>query len=195
MKALLVCFIFCLLSCSTKKKKIQENLLGFDSTIMRQAVYKKMDGEKELLCDANRDSSPKRTSDVAYFAHGRFNYTDSNSARNNRCNVILHGDTLSIRFGCKGWPVSSGFVIHYQNNRFYTEPYYSTDEVFENEPKPVYDLVYQRLILDKRTYRKDDSLYGRIDFKSIEMNRYIGRIEHTGTGYFRTKVQVFVRPY
>jgi hypothetical protein len=50
-------------------------------------------------------------------------------------------------------------------------------------------VVYQRLTLDRPLYKRGDSVYGRIDFKSIEIDQNKNKREHSGKGYFRAKVK------
>ena len=86
--------------------------------------------------------------------------------------------------GFGGW----GFIVNYRDKKFYAEPYYSTDVIIPDEPKPVFNLVYQNLTLDKPVYNVGDSLYGKVSFKSIETDHDGSKIDHSGEGYFRAVV-------
>ena len=185
----LLLIMVCISGCQTKRQDRQWDFAGIDPTIAENVVYRQLDKENEVFSVVeDRDTSMKRTSGVAYFTRGHVNLSDSNSARRNNCRAYyVHGDTLSICIGIGdgfgGW----GFIIHYKNKKFNTEPFYSTDIIIPD--KPVYEIVYQNLNLNKPVYKVGDSLYGKVDFKCFEVNDDKSKIEHSGKGYFRTKVK------
>ncbi|XWW44941.1 hypothetical protein JYG30_19715 [Fibrella sp. USSR17] len=153
-------------------------------------VYEQMENENEVFSfGENQDLSMKRTSSVAYFTKGHMNYSDSSFARLNNCRAyFLKNGILIINIGIGDGFSNRGFMIHHNGKQFYTEPYHSTDVVIPDEPEPVYEIVYQKLTLDKPVYEVGDSLYGNIDFKAIEIDREGSEFSHDGKGYFRTKV-------
>jgi hypothetical protein len=59
----------------------------------------------------------------------------------------------------------------------------------DDEIEPTHKLIYQKLTLDKPNYKLGDSLYGKIEFKSIETDSNGETKEHFGKGNFRTKVK------
>jgi len=180
--------ILCVCGCH-KRQHAQWDIAGIDTTIAENVAYRQLDREKEIFSVAeDPDTSIKRSSGVAYFTKGHINLTDSNSARLNNCRAyFFRHDTLTINIGVGdgfgGW----GFLISFKNKRFSTEPYFVTDIGIPDNP--VYDIVYQSLVLDKPQYKAGDSLYGKIDFKCFEANGFRRRIEHSGKGYFRTKIK------
>ena len=178
-------------SCKSKRQYSQWGNASFDPTIEKNTVYKQLDEESEVFSVfEDEDTSTKRSSGVAYFAKGQVNLSDSNSAKLNNCRAyFFHGDTLSINIGIGSGFGGWGFIINYKDKTFYTEPYYFTDVIIPGKPDPVYELVYQKLTLNKPEYKSGDSLFGKIDFKSIEIDRDKGNISHTGQGFFRTKVK------
>ena len=101
---------------------------------------------------------------------------------------MLSPDTLIISIGSGNGFVNEGFNIHYFDSSFYTKPYYSDDIVFPDERDPNYKILYQRLILDKPKYKNGDSLFGRIEFKSIGLDMFHQKSEQFGMGNFRAKV-------
>jgi hypothetical protein len=106
----------------------------------------------------------------------------------NNCRAIfIHSDTLSINIGISNGFSGWGFTIFYKDKKYYTEPYYFTDAEIPGF-ESTYKIVYQKLALDKANYKVGDSLYGKIDFKSIETTKDKKRFEHFGKGYFRAKV-------
>jgi len=104
-------------------------------------------------------------------------------AQFNKSNILIIN--IGISNGFSGW----GFTISYRNKKFYTEPYSFTDMVIPDEVEPTYQIIFQKLTLDKANYKLGDSVYGRVEFKSIETDKENKKIEHFGIGNFRTKVK------
>jgi hypothetical protein len=161
-----------------------------DPELSRASIYKELDKQKEMFSALEKqDTSIRRSSDVAYYSGQE--KLDSQYAKFNNCRAFyfpkFHSDTLLINIGVGNGFGGQGFIINYHNRKFYTEPYVSTDVVYEDMIEPVYKVIYQKLTLDKSGYKVGDSLFGRIDFKSIERDGLKSK-EHVGKGYFRTKV-------
>jgi hypothetical protein len=134
-----------------------------------------------------QDSLMKRTSDVEYF--GREKLYKEYSKLNNCRAFFFKSDTLSINIGISSSHAGDGFIIKYKDKKFYTKPYYWDDVIMPGEVEPTYKIVYQKLTLDKINYKEGDSLYGKIEFKSIETDEYLKKTEHFGKGSFRTKIK------
>lgn len=181
----------CMGGCQRKSQHKQWDNATIDATLATNAAYRQLDKEREVFSMTERqDTSWKRTSGVAYFTKGHVNLSDSTSARFNNCRAYFVKDsTLSINIGIGNGFGGYGFVIHYKDRKFYTEPYYATDLVIPDQPEPVYELIYQRLTVDKPAYQVGDSLYGEIDFKMVEIDQDNNKIGHSGKGYFRTKIK------
>lgn len=165
-----------------------------DPHISKEAIYSHLDKQPELFSIfEEQDSSKKRTSDVAYFSpyFPQEKYqNDKAFAKYNNCRAFfLRSDTLTIRIGFGtgfgGW----GFTINYKDKKFHTEPHFTTDAIGIDQVEPTYKVVYQKLTLDKPTYKLGDSLYGRIEFKIIQTTEgSSSKAGHSGAGSFRTKV-------
>ena len=184
-------FVLALLgSCHNTIQHRQWNSAVIDPTIPINGVYKRLDKEKEVFSVFEKqDSTAKRSSGVLYFTKGHVNLLDSSSARLNNCRTyFLNDDMLSINIGIGNGFGGWGFIVNYRDKKFYAEPYYSTDVIIPDEPKPVFNLVYQNLTLDKPVYNVGDSLYGKVSFKSIETDHDGSKIDHSGEGYFRAVV-------
>lgn len=188
----LLLYVFFLSSCHDKNQYHKWDSVVIDPTIVQNDAYNQLDREKEFFSVLEKqDTLAKRSSGVLYFTKGHVNLSDSNSAKLNTCRAYyFHDDTLSINIGIGNGFAGWGFIIKYIDNKFYAEPYYSTDVIMEGELEPVYEIIYQKVTLDKPNYKVGDSLFGKIDFKAIEIEPDNTKIEHTGNGYFRTKVKV-----
>jgi hypothetical protein len=190
--SLLILFVSVfLIRCDDKRQHHQWETATVDSMIATNDAFKQLNKEMEVFSALeNQDSSAKRSSGVLYFTKGHVNLSDSNSAKLNNCRAFFfHSDTLYINIGIGNGFGGWGFIINYKNNKFYTEPYYSNDVIIEGEPEPVYEIIYQKVTLDKFNYKIGDSLFGKIDFKAIEIGPGNTKFKHKGNGYFRTKVK------
>ncbi len=180
-----IILILFLISCSNKRWDV----VKIDSEISKNSIYKELEKQEEISPPFN-ESEPyaKRTSDVAYFSGEKINLKQK-FPRLNKCNAhFSKSDTLVINIGLWNGYVGSGFIINFKNKKFYTEPYYSTHLPNEDKVKPVHEIIYQKLTLDKSSYKIGDSLYGNIEFKSIEKDDFGNKKEHFGKGSFRTKI-------
>ena len=181
----LLLLIFSQLNCNNQYEQWDEVIV--DSQISQDSVFNRMDTEKEIFSFHERDTSMKKTSDVQY------SYDDTQDdkySKFNNCRAYFYkSDTLTINIGIGNGFSANGFIIKYKSNKFFTKPYFFTDQIMEGESEPTYKLIYQKLTLDKSNYKIGDSLYGKIDFKSIEYDGFFKKIKHSGKGYFRSKIK------
>lgn len=190
---LLSAMISLLSNCSNQQTWDQWDVANIDPLLSKDSVYKQLDKEKEIFSlYEKQDSLVKRTSGVSYFSGKRIDLNDTRYTRYNNCRAYyFKPDTLSINIGFGSGFGGSGFIINYIDKKFYTEAYVGTDVIIEGEVEPTHKIVYQKLTLDKTNYVVGDSLFGNIEFKSIETDNEGGRTEHFGKGHFRTKVSKF----
>ncbi|KAF2513688.1 hypothetical protein EYY60_05535 [Flavobacterium zhairuonense] len=161
-----------------------------DNKISRNKIYKELDKQNDIPNHFSKNTTvTKKSSGVSYYYGERINLNDKYSKYYNCEANFLLSDTLKIDIGYVGGYSGSGFIIKLKNDKFYTEAYSYDDVVYEDETKSTYNLIYQKLILDKQNYKVGDSLYGNIEFKSIETDHKNNRIQHFGKGYFRTKIK------
>ncbi|NMH25372.1 hypothetical protein [Flavobacterium solisilvae] len=171
-----------------KTTKKWENF-NVDNKISENEIFKKLDNEKEIFSALEKDTLMKKSSAVSYINNRNEDYDMKYSNFNNCRSYFWKKDTLSINIGIGNGFGGHGFIILVKNGKFYTEPYYSTDVVTEGEKESVYKIIYQKLTLNHSNFKIGDSIYGKIDFKSIETDNQNKTINHTGVGYFRTKVK------
>ncbi len=188
--SLLTFFSVFLTSCNSKNDKAVWSIATFDTNISKASNYAQLDNQKELFSVFEKqDSLMRRTSDMEYSTGKSMNVGEFNNLKVNNCRAYYHqSDTLSIDIGIGTGFGGQGFRIKYKDKKFYTEPYFSPDVIIHGEPEPTYKIVYQILTLDKPFYEIGDSMYGHIDFKSIETGKDKDTTEHWGKGYFRTRI-------
>jgi len=164
-----------------KQSIFDEKISNNDSMKLMNKFY----DPEELYDDSI--SSNKKTSFVVY----------DNDYNKNICKAKIINDTLHINIGYLTGYTSHGFKILYYGKKYNIEPYTGTDireivvddngkEVVEQSPKHFFNR--QKLILDKTIYKKGDSIFGFIDFSSLEIAEN-QKLSHKGSGYFKTKIQ------
>jgi len=185
--------MFLLISCRDKKQIILTDVAKINAEISKDSIYNELDKQQEVFSEGeNFDSSFKKSSDVAYFFGEKIDLQKNHYAKLNNCRAyFFRKDTLSINIGIGNGFTSNGFIINYKNKHFYTQPFYSTDVVGLDDHESSYKIIYENLVLDKLNYEIGDSLYGNIEFKSIETDMDGKAIEHFGKGSFRTKVKKY----
>jgi hypothetical protein len=82
-----------------------------------------------------------------------------------------------------------GLIIKYSNKKFNTKAYRHTDLFIIGETTPNQKLINHKLVLNKANYKIGDSLFGRIEFKSIEINNQGDTVLHISNGNFRGSVR------
>ena len=184
---LFVFLLLCFSSCQ-KGKTIKWDHVIFEKRISDQPVYQKMNTQKEILAIYEHDTTLRRTSDVTYIIdYGSKKPVTSSKFFNCRA-YYLNPEILTINIGLGSGLSGEGFIINYKDGKFYTEPYFYTDLDSETRKESVYKVVRQTLTLDKSKYNAGDSLYGKINFHILEINKDSIQAEHRGDGYFRTKI-------
>lgn len=185
-KKIIIFAILNLICCSNKPKDWYST--NFDERISKNDSIKLMNNffdPEELYYDSI--STNKKTSFIIY----------NNDYNKNICNAEIKNDTLKINIGYSTGFSSQGFNIIYFDKKHRIQPFHATDNISitvdengrEIKPKPTRHFFNNsKLILDKTEYKKGDSIYGFIDFSSLEIDD-ITKSTHKGRGYFRTKIQ------
>lgn len=184
-KVIIFSILSIIISCH---KKQDWNQTVFDEKISNNDSMKLMNKfyDPEEFYDDSM-SINKKTSFVIY----------DNDYNKNICEAKIVNDTLNINIGYSTGFSSNGFEILYYDKKYNIVPYYETDNIVifvdDNgkeiqQPTPKHFFHNQRLVLDKTNYNKGDSIFGFIDFSSLETEGNQKSI-HKGKGYFKTKIQ------
>ena len=187
---IVILFSFCKQKDAEFKNTQKWEEFNIDNKISDNEIFKKLDKEKEIFSALERDTLMRKTTDVAYINNRNPSYDMTEYSKINNCRAYFwKKDTLSINIGISDGFSGSGFIILIKNKKFYTEPYLSTDVIIEGEKESEYKIIYQKLTLNNSNFKNGDSIYGKIDFKSIETDNQNTVLNHTGVGYFRAKVK------
>lgn len=176
-------------------KKNNSNVV-IDSEISKNQVYKKLNSQKENFSQIEiwpKDSTSKKTSDVSYLTTSPDEIIDKNKLKLTKhfnCRpYFVNSDTLYIEIALANESSRRGFTISYNYPKFKIETFKTSDAKVFGIPFPEEKIIFQKLILDKNHYKINDSIFGYVDFKSIEKD-YDGIItNHSGKGYFRSIVR------
>ena len=184
----LICTILWL-SCGNKGDQEWEDVT-IDPAIAYDTVFKRLDKLSEQYYGiVPPDSSARRSSDVIYLIANPDEINSDTHTMSGNCRAYFNKhDTLLIMIGNESPFSGMGFSISYKAKRFFVEPFAYVDYMMEGAPEPSYDVVYQKVSLHKATYSVGDSLYGSVDFKSIETTTDGVKRQHIGKGLFRARV-------
>ncbi|WP_294296117.1 hypothetical protein [uncultured Chryseobacterium sp.] len=91
-------------------------------------------------------------------------------------------DTLNVKIGIDGGLGGNGISIKYKGGKFKIVPFIYTDQPNVKNNSEI-KIIHQNLILDKVSYKINDSIYGIIDFEIHEKNLQ-GTTIHSGKMYF-----------
>jgi hypothetical protein len=182
-----------LVSCKQNKddKQIMWNKIMVDSFIKNDSTFSKLNTKNEVLFPfKKKDLVSKQSCDIFYFDGKQKDYKiylNNGFYRNYKCIPIIDNlGVLKIIIDYSDGFSSHGFTITCKNKEFTTTTYYHAD--FNSKEKKTHKIIYQKLILNKAIYQLNDSIFGKIEFKSIDKysNNFVK--EHNGKGFFRGKI-------
>jgi len=194
-------FSVCLLFIACGKPGIKEDEISVQPDIVNNPIYTKLDKQGEPVDEIGWDTSKlkSRTTDLFYDNDNK-PFVDTTNARKNRCWAYIDSGILKINIGYSYGFGATGFDIICTNNNYNIVPYQTTDQPGKAKNNPTYQIIKQKLILNKSRYMVGDSIFGYVNFQLIENKntRYndgkvdsiiYQKITHIGKGYFRGKVE------
>lgn len=181
--------------CLNKTDSDQWDNACLDPGLPKNIIYHELDQKGEVFSFYEKHDKSKRTSNVSYSSLGIHEKPDTLGTTFNNCRAYYSGsDTLLINIGINGPFGGHGLLIKYVNKKFNTEAYMHTDLVIEGETAPNQKIIYQKLSLNKESYEIGDSLFGKIEFKSIDQDQAGDTILQYGHGNFRALVKERKKP-
>lgn len=177
--------IFCLSIVSCKKeKKIQQNFGKFvvDEGLPQNDTIKLLSKYPELkLYRTDVNESKSRT---AYIVQESTIWNMSGRFDNYTCKTNLKDDTLNISLNNNNKQFGNGPLVKVFNGNFFIKNYDPKTLKGEDKFIPA-KAIYQKLVLNKDKFKKNDSIYGFIDYKSLLDDD----VKKTFRGYFRTLIK------
>ncbi|WP_185209428.1 hypothetical protein [Chryseobacterium sp. C3] len=191
-KALLffITFIFglCFLSCIKENREIlkPENIT-VDENLSKNDTFKILSKYPELkLFNSEKVESATRTAyilQISSFSDGYY-HTRSVSFEDYKCKTEYKGDTISIWLNNYNGYFGNGVLIKVFNDQFLIQDI--NPKTLKGEIKFINSYpVYQKLVLNKYPFQKNDSIYGFIDYET----KLDSLVTKNFRGHFRTKIK------
>ena len=181
-KFIILIFPIILINCKNenKKKEIWQSFI-VDKKINKNKVFKQLSSLNEIQMMI--DSEPPKTKKTT-----KIIYDDSDEYV---CNPMYRKgfDTLNINIVYHTGFTSSGFNIRVNKNNYEIYPFSADDVITDDEKPSTFKNPTQKLILNKSSYKPNDSIYGYVEFEKIEYDNFGNIIPHNGKGYFRGKIE------
>lgn len=157
--------------------------INFDENIKNNQRIKNLDKKVFWSFGLEQIKKPKKIS-TDFTLDGKQNDTINFTFHASQSEEYRNIGEFQIHF-------STGFnginiFLYRLKNRFRTEIDEFSDNVVENENKKRYKIISQKLTLDKENYKKNDSVFGKLEirFEDLENN-----FKTNSISYFRTKME------
>ncbi len=173
------------LNCTNKNNNWSN--IEVDSSIKKDTVFKYLNKNFEKSLFPLNHKNKKKSTQIIYYLKTSTNFNSNSKLYDYYdCKTsYANSDTLHIGIGIENGFGSAGIMIQCKDNKFNTKGYFYNHTNQKNTSK--YKVIHQNLVLDKPSYKVNDSIFGKIDFEFIETNEF-GTINHKGKMYFRNKV-------
>jgi hypothetical protein len=176
MRIILIFFVLLFLSCKTEKKEISKfQKVITDGSLVDNETIKLLSKYPELkLFNSEKENNKTRTAYILETAH----FEDY------KCKAEYKQDTLNIWLNNNNGYFGNGVLVKVFNGGFLIkdiDPKTLRGEIKFINSKP----FYKKLVLNKSNFKKNDSIYGFIDYKTdID-----SLVKKNFKGYFKTLVK------
>lgn len=157
-----------------------------------------MNSEKEFEMLFDSSTLKKKTNNIIFLTDSAINFKDTLNAKksifikNRKCNAhFWKSDTLSINVMNSNGFSGNGFTISVFENHYKIDYSSFTDTQPHKNEKPKLNFGFIKLILNKKNYKANDSIFGYVEFKCIDENSYPKPVERFAKGYFRSKIEKY----
>lgn len=178
----------CFLSCKKENRKIlkPENIT-VDENLSKNDTFKILSKYPELkLFKSEKVESATRTAyilQISSFSDGYY-HTRSVSFEDYKCKTEYKGDTINIWLNNYNGYFGNGVLIKVFNDQFLIQDI--NPKTLKGEIKFINSYpVYQKLVLNKYPFQKNDSIYGFIDYET----KLDSLVTKNFRGHFRTKIK------
>ncbi len=186
------------LSCTDKAKEDTKQIKDYstfkkykiDSHLNETAIFKKMDKMIEIInVDLKPNDKSKRSTIVILQTNNSLDFSKTYEDSIFSCRTkLINANEIVINIGYKNIETEDGFDIKVVKNDFFIEPYFYL--VKEDKKKKKYNtIIKQELTLNKESYQKGDSLYGKSQFLIRQISKENDTIYFRGKGFFRSIVE------
>lgn len=177
-----------LISCKFEKNKIQRfERFIIDKNLNKNGTFNILSKLPELkLYNSEKIESITRTAYIiqtSSYSAGSYG-SQQVSFKDYKCKADYKGDTIEITLNNNNGYFGNGVLVKIFNNEFLIkdiDPKTMRGEMKLMNSSP----IYQKLILNKAKFQKNDSIYGFIKYKA----KIDSSITKHFQGYFRTKIK------
>lgn len=184
---------FCFSSCKPENKKVDRlEKITVDKNLSKNEIFKLLSKYPELkLYHRERVESPTRTAYIIqedgyyekflYSGEKKYKFFQFN---NYKCRAEYRGDTLNIWLNNHNGYFGNGILIKLFNEQFLIRDI--DPKTFKGEIKFIETHINsQKLILNKGNFKKNDSIYGFINYNT----NLDSLVTKNFSGYFKTKIK------
>ncbi|AYN01461.1 hypothetical protein EAG08_15110 [Chryseobacterium sp. 3008163] len=149
-----------------------------DSHMSNKTLFKDFNYQKQQYIDGG-DSEEIKTNNFR-------TKIDSLSTESYSSNISNNGFSLEIKLSTGDGFSGGGYSINIVNNRYKISPYHYTDNhrPFDFMNEEYYKIIDSKVILDKDSYKKGDSIFG---YTKLKVQKRYGPEKYfeEGEGYFK----------
>jgi len=174
----------------TPKEKTQTNFekLALDENLSNHHIFKKLSQESELkLFNNEKMESATRTAYIIQkisYPKGFYHTSELFHFEDYKCRSEYKSDTLYIWLNNHNGYFGNGILAEVFNDCFLIKDI--NPKTLKGEMKFINSTpTHQKLILNRNTFKKDDSIYGFIEYTA----KIDSLVTKNFKGYFRTKVK------
>jgi len=168
-----------------------------DRSLSGNGIYKKLDSMPEIVSSFKKegDTAARRSSAVDYYTttrsvfEGREHYGSAGAKDLYDCRAYLQNDTLRISIGTHLGFGDSGLNIWIIRDWFVMMPYRSFCVITDRSCEPLNVPLWQRLMLNRKSYSIGDSLYGYLSFGAVYYDAMGNPSGQKAKGFFRALIK------
>ncbi|MCW3160653.1 hypothetical protein [Chryseobacterium oryctis] len=184
---IVIVLILCFISCQSQKEKEIFEKITIDDRLVYNDTFKLLSKYPELkLFNNEKIESPTRTAFIiqesGYF-DGLFK-TKKLHFEDYKCKATYKDDTIEISLNNNNGYFGNGVFVKIFNEKFIIKDI--NPKTLKGETKFINSKpIYQKLVLNKSSFQKNDSIYGFINYKS-NIDSTVIKIFR---GYFKTIIK------
>lgn len=193
--------LFLLVSCSKNEKANQSDdwkVVEINSDIQNNINLKKLNNEKEFSILFDSATLKNKTNNIIFLQNEKINLKDTVNkknemfTRNRICSAnYWKSDTLTINVMNSDGFTGDGFSISLFKNKYKINYSSFSDAGPSKYKSPNLKFIFNKLVLNKRKYKENDSIFGYVEFKCKDEKTYPKPVEYFAKGYFKTKIEKY----
>lgn len=198
---IIILSILILFSCNKKEKNISSNI-NIDSKIKENTIFRKLNDSLEFNFNKRDSIGAKRSSNINFeiTINDTITRVTELKAKSSFLNTYYFGkeneqiqtkksDTLVVYIDNSDGYSSEGIKILVNKDNYDIKYFMTSDVILPNRQIELTKINSSKLILDKKNYNVNDSIFGYLEANLTYQNIF-SLPQHIKTkGYFRTKIK------